>query len=215
MTDKTWCRWSNAVLVSIVAGASLTSSQPALAWGAAGHRIIAAIAWENLQPGPRDEVTSLLRKHPEHERWMRRPGHSDNARKVFVEASTWADEIRQDTRFYSAGKNDPTPTLPGFPDMERRDDWHYVNIPLNGRPDGRRLSGQIERSLPELARTLAASSDDHERAYAAFPQQAQGFGQKVVVDGEIGEWHVAHLGHLYVAEWHIPNDQIVEARWQW
>ena len=166
MTDKTWCHWSNAVLVSIVAGASLTSSQPALAWGAAGHRIIAAIAWENLQPGPRDEVTSLLRKHPEHERWMRRPGHSDNARKVFVEASTWADEIRQDTRFYSAGKNDPTPTLPGFPDMERRNDWHYVNIPLNGPPDGRRLSGQIERRLPELARTLATSSDDNERAYA-------------------------------------------------
>lgn len=166
MTGSTRHHWSNAVLVSIVAGAALTCSHPALAWGAAGHRIIAAIAWENLQPETREEVISLLRKHPEHERWTRRPGHSDNTRKVFVEASTWADEIRQDTRFYSAGKNEPTPTLPGFPDMERRNDWHYVNIPLNESPDGRRLSGQIERRLPELASTLATSTDDRDRAYA-------------------------------------------------
>ena len=166
MTGSTGLCRSRAVLVGLVAGATLAWSHPALAWNAAGHRLSAAIAWDNLQPATREDVAALLRKHPEHERWTRRSGAADSARHTFIEASTWPDEIRKDTRFYSAGKEDPTPTLPGFPDMERRSNWHYVNIPLNGSADASPLSGQIARRLPELARTLATSGDDRERAYA-------------------------------------------------
>ena len=141
----------------------------ALAWNAAGHRIIAAIAWEQLRSDVRSEVTVLLQQHPDHARWLKRAGEDerDRDRRVFIEASTWPDEIRKDKRFYSAGIENPTPTLPGFPDMERRRDWHYVNIPLNATPDTTPLSGQIDRQLVALSATLRnPDSEQSERTYA-------------------------------------------------
>lgn len=137
----------------------------ALAWNSAGHRLIAAIAWENLQPGARAEASRLLREHHDYARWRRRASADDEARNAFIEASTWPDEIRQDRRFYSPGRDQPTPTVPGFPDMERHTDWHYVNRPLAGSPTDHPLSGQIDTQLVALAETLgnpeAASLDRH------------------------------------------------------
>jgi len=149
---------------SLLAALTALTPSSAVAWNAAGHRLVAAIAWEHLRPEARDEVTLLLRKHPDHGRWLKRAGEEDSERRVFIEASTWPDDIRKDQRFYSAGSDDPTPTLPGFPDMERRRSWHYVNIPLNATPDATPLSGQIDRQLVALVKTLGTS--DAERTYA-------------------------------------------------
>ncbi len=153
-------------ITSLFTAIVLLSPLPALAWNAAGHRLVAAIAWEQLLPEARSEVTLSLRRHPDHARWQRRAGGEDSDRRVFIEASTWPDNIRRDKRFYSAGSDDPTPTLPGFPDMERRRSWHYVNIPLNATPDATPLSGQIDRQLVALAKTLATPDADQERTYA-------------------------------------------------
>jgi len=165
LTADIWRRGSNSALAVMVATIPLWCA-PAWAWNAAGHRLSANIAWEFLRPDVREEAVSLLRSHPDHERWLRRQGTSDNARKAFIEASTWPDEIRKDKRFFSASKEEATPTLPGFPDMERRNDWHYVNIPLNGSPGGKALSGQLARRLPELIKLLRESTDERERRYA-------------------------------------------------
>ena len=151
---------------SLFAALALLLPLPVLAWNAAGHRLVAAIAWEHLRPDVRNEVTLLLRQHPDHGRWLKRAGEDDSDRRAFIEVSTWPDEIRKDNRFYTAGSDDPTPTLPGFPDMERRRDWHYVNIPLNATSDAQPLSGQINRQLVALARTLANPDADQERTYA-------------------------------------------------
>ena len=95
-------------------------------------------------------------------------------RNAFIEASTWPDEIRKDKRFYSAGIDAPTPTLPGFPDMERRRNWHGVSYPL--APDGADrgpashtppLSGRIDKALPEVAQALGARDTPRiEQVYA-------------------------------------------------
>lgn len=151
-------------ILSLLAALASLSPSSALAWNAAGHRLVAAIAWEHLRPDVRDEVTLLLHQHPDHGRWLNRAGEEDRERRAFIEASTWPDDIRKDKRFYSAGSDDPTPTLPGFPDMERRRSWHYVNIPLNATPDATPLSGQIDRQLVALVKTLGTS--DAERTYA-------------------------------------------------
>lgn len=153
-------------IASLCAALALSLPLPVLAWNAAGHRLVAAIAWEHLRPEVRSEVTRLLHQHPDHERWLKRAGEEDSDRRVFIEASTWPDDIRKDKRFYSAGSDDPTPTLPGFPDMERRRNWHYVNIPLNATPDTTPLSGQLDRALLALASTLAATDTDQQRTYA-------------------------------------------------
>ena len=155
---------------------SIVFSSGALAWNALGHRLVAAIAWEEMHADTRAAVTRLLREHPDYPRWRKRAGEdatrSDIEQRIFIEASTWPDEIRQDARFYSAGKGEPTTTLEGFPDMERRAGWHTVGIPLEGDFDATPISGQLDRRLPELIGALGrpgsgdVSANPLERIYA-------------------------------------------------
>ncbi len=139
----------------------------ALAWNSTGHRLVASIAWEHLDSAARAESSRLLREHPDYERWRRKAGVDDPERIVFIEASTWPDEIRKDKRFYSAGKEDPTPTLPGFPDMERRGNWHYVNRPLDDSQSNHPVTGQIDTQLVAQAKILGTrGASGVERHYA-------------------------------------------------
>jgi hypothetical protein len=114
------------------------------AWNAAGHRQIAALAWEEMRPATRRQAAALLRQHPDYPRWRERQRESDPDYGVFLEASIWADEIRGDRRFYDKGEK-PTPLLPGFPDMLRHSGWHY-------RDQG---GGEIDARLARLAHDLA------------------------------------------------------------
>ncbi|MEF8700328.1 MAG: S1/P1 nuclease [Candidatus Accumulibacter sp. UW20] len=132
----------------------LVLASPALAWNAAGHRISAMIAWQQLDEHTRSAVATLLRQHPDFRRWQARGKGADEDLTAFVEASTWPDDIRQDRRFYSAGKEPATPVLAGFPDMERRQNWHYVDRPLDPAHPRTPSSGLIDRQLVTLARTL-------------------------------------------------------------
>ena len=141
------------------------------AWNAAGHRLVASIAWENLDARARSVAAGLLRDHPDYERWRNRAGHDDSGRAIFIEASTWPDDIRSDPRFYSAGVDPATETLPGFPDMERHRDWHYVNRPLDDSPSAHpqreSLSGLLDRQLVALAKVLGTpGAPRSERVYA-------------------------------------------------
>jgi len=123
-------------------------------------------------------VSNLLHEHPDYARWLKRAGDGDAKRVAFIEASTWPDDIRQDQRFYSAGVDEPTPTLPGFPDMERRRNWHYVNRPLEDKRQNHSrnlarndpVSGLLDQQLVALAKILAAPSTlgapASERSYA-------------------------------------------------
>ena len=144
-------------------------SWPAVAWNAAGHRLVACIAWDHLDGETRAHLSQLLRQHPDSARWLKRAGNqaADSDRAAFIESSTWPDEIRKDQRFYSAGLDAPTPTLAGFPDMERRRDWHYVNRPLSDAAEapGQAISGQLEQALVAQAQVLG-SADDASRSYA-------------------------------------------------
>ena len=133
---------------------------PALAWNAAGHRLVACIAWEQLDGDTRVKLSQLLRQHPDFARWVKRAGEhhpaSDVERAAFIESSTWPDEIRKDSRFYSAGRDSPTLTLAGFPDMERRSDWHYLAWPLtdSGAAHSEPVSGRIDQALVAQAQAL-------------------------------------------------------------
>ena len=156
----------NVLLAALAAILCAGISPAAWAWNAAGHRLVAAIAWNEMQPKAREEAARLLRRHPDYPRWLKRAGAEDADRRVFIEASTWPDEIRKDERFYSAGKDEAKPALPVFPDMERRSDWHYVSIPLDAGFESKPLSGQLDRRLPELIEALCTPDSDPERIYA-------------------------------------------------
>ena len=88
----------------------LLFSPLAAAWNAAGHRLVAVIAWQQLSPANRDFVTQALGRHPDHERWVSK-ARSVESGKIFAEAATWPDDIRNDPRFHDEGGNDRTPPL--------------------------------------------------------------------------------------------------------
>ncbi|MCM8594676.1 S1/P1 nuclease [Accumulibacter sp.] len=145
----------------------LAAAQPALAWNAAGHRIVALIAWIQLDETTRASLSALLREHPDFEHWLASGNDPDEDRRAFVEASTWADDIRKDSRFYTTGLDQPTATQPGFPDMERRANWHYVDPPLADASHRVPGAGQLDRQLPELIAILGNRRADRAlRAYS-------------------------------------------------
>ena len=138
-----------ALLVVLLA----ISPAPAWAWNAAGHRLVAAIAWRKMTPTARLAAANLLRQHPDYLKWSPRSyrGDHDADYQTFLEASTWPDEIRHDRRF----DNHPQPgerSLPGFPDMGRHADWHFMNMPLDGR--GMPAHGEIDSRLESMLHSL-------------------------------------------------------------
>lgn len=125
----------------------------ASAWNFAGHRLSACIAWDRLSAPSRDRAGTLLRAHPDYARWTRKAKSDSIDRTAFIEASTWADLIRYDPRFHDADEP-ATSLLPGFPDMERHGDWHYVNRTLPNHPRTQdsegSIGGQLEKRLSAL-----------------------------------------------------------------
>ena len=132
---------------------------PALAWNRTGHRICAAITYDHLTPKARARVNELLRQHPDYPTLLTRDSPPDpeaRARAAFLAAAAWPDTIRSDKRFYDDTKADeqPTPLLPGFPDMKRHTNWHYIDLPYS--PEG--VPAHVEpppTALSELERLLS------------------------------------------------------------
>src|SRR5579863_6323284 len=135
--------------------AALLLALPAAAWNYSGHCIVAEIAYERLTPQARARVDQMIRNHPDYSRIFTQ-GATDAtkadpaalARYAFVHAAPWPDMIIYgDDRFYDelAPNAQPTPLLPGFPDMMRHRAWHYFDTPFSG--DGTPV---IEQQPPHL-----------------------------------------------------------------
>ncbi len=142
--------------------AILILAVPAAAWNFSGHWIVAEIAYERLTPQARARVDELIRRHPDFEMFTKDAAADPaaRARYAFVRAASWPDQLRSDIRFYDETRTDaqPTPLLPGFPDMMRHSTWHYYDIPISG--DGTpvveqqppHLMTELPRLLSELAK---------------------------------------------------------------
>ena len=138
---------------------------PALAhaWNAAGHRLVALIAWQQLSPPSQQFIAAALARHPDHPRWLEK-ARSGEAADIFIEASTWPDDIRRDPRFYNEGREPATALLPGLSDTARHTRWHYVDLDGNGKPE----AGEIDRQLERLSRVLRSTSQN-EQISSALP----------------------------------------------
>jgi S1/P1 Nuclease len=144
--------------------AILTLALPAAAWNFSGHWIVAEIAYERLTPQARARVDEMIRRHPDFEMFTKDAPADPAARLryAFGQAASWPDHIRGDVRFYDETRADaqPTPLLPGFPDMMRHATWHYYDIPISG--DGTPVLEQpppnLMTELPRLLNELAKVS---------------------------------------------------------
>jgi hypothetical protein len=139
-------------LIAIVLIA-LTMVHPATAWNAAGHRVIAYIAYQRLTPKARARADHLLRNHPDLARIF--DGSPEGAREAFLAAAEWPDTIRHDPRFFDDTRRNARPTalLPGFPDMARHQDWHYDDQPL-GFAGARIRPVAVPNALTEIQRLV-------------------------------------------------------------
>lgn len=127
---------------------------PAHAWNAAGHHLVAGIAWQKIAPETRRQIGEMLVRHPDYDRWAEKAASTD-PRDIFAEASTWPDNIRHDPRFYDEKREAPTPPIPGLPDTARHKTWHYVDMDAAGLPRAGEADKQIER-LHHLLRPRVA-----------------------------------------------------------
>src|SRR5205807_3132992 len=91
----------------------------AFGWSAAGHRIVANIAYDRLEPGVRTNIVKILRSHEDFaERFaarmpeeIRERVSEDQDRWIFLQASIWPDLIRSAPKFHKGT-------------------WHYIDIPF-------------------------------------------------------------------------------------
>ena len=130
---------------------------PASAWNAAGHRLTAVIAWQQLSPPSQAAIAEALSRHPDYERWIEKSRSTKDA-DIFAEASTWPDDIRNDPRFYDEDRDPATPALPGLRDTARHKRWHYVDLDAAGQVKSGELDGQIER-LSRLLRSTGKKAE--------------------------------------------------------
>lgn len=131
------------------------------AWNAAGHRLVALIAWQKMSPPTREEITAALTRHPDYPRWLEKSKTGSPA-AVFAEASTWADSIRNDPRFYDETRETATPAIPGLPDNARHKRWHYVDLKANGETE----EGEADRQIERLGQLLRSTTNNEEISWA-------------------------------------------------
>src|SRR5579871_5005380 len=85
----------------------------AQAWGCRGHQTVAFLAEKHLTPEAKDSLTKLLVENPIDPKVKRYCGTAVSS-DLFADASTWADDVRNER------KNGP---------------WHYIDIP-RGKESG-------------------------------------------------------------------------------
>ena len=120
----------------------------AKAWNALGHKVIADIAWQQLEPSERKRIVDDLRRHPRFgEDFAQRvtADVTDDGRWIFQHAATWPDiarNIRGDDRKWD------------------RATWHYVNLPLflNGK---RELTVNTSMEYPSVLEYNVGQATKH------------------------------------------------------
>ena len=91
----------------------------AQAWNNLGHKVVAEIAWRQLDPPTRQQIVDVLRRHPRFDTdfaaKMEDPAQSGDKETqdhwIFQQAATWPDEIRKNREY-----DHPS--------------WHYINEPV-------------------------------------------------------------------------------------
>lgn len=173
-------------LLAATASLALGWASPAMAWGDAGHRMVASIALANVRPATAKRIARLLLVN-------RQLGTADCPVKTLADAATWPDCLRKEGQRWSY-------TFP----------WHYQDSEIPGPgfdikskcSYGTCVTAQIERnrmilankSLPRAQRLEALAflshfvGDLHQPLHAAeHEHDAGGNGVKVNWPGHEGD----------------------------
>jgi hypothetical protein len=111
-------------LVAAVVSLVVLGASEARAWNALGHKVIAEIAWRELEPSKRQQIVNILRRHPRFDADFAgkmtddvlRADQATQERWIFQHAAYWPDLAR----LLPAGERSKFD----------RPQWHYVDFPL-------------------------------------------------------------------------------------
>lgn len=133
----------------------------ASAWWAQGHMVVAALAYLELDKSQQEQVTTLLKNHPEYERlwkneYKKYRKKMDLGMFLMMRASVWADEIKNKQHPYNS---------------ESHGNWHYVTykvkFPNNHEtnlPDGNKQPNVVWAIQETQKKVLDQKLDKAQRA---------------------------------------------------
>lgn len=107
------------VMTTAALAAFLLLPAKGFSWNYVGHEVVARIAWDNLTPQARRQVTLLLRQHPAraHDLLKGMPADvGDEDAFAFVVAATWPDIVRTESNPWHA--------------KDHHAAWHFINVPF-------------------------------------------------------------------------------------
>jgi S1/P1 Nuclease len=110
------CRRNTAGSLLVLCVAA--SACPAFAWNGLGHKVVAEIAWQQLDAPTRQQIVDTLRRHPR---------FAEDFEKKMPEDVATSDKATQDHWIFQQAAT--------WPDMARKTQydqpsWHYINVPL-------------------------------------------------------------------------------------
>jgi hypothetical protein len=131
----------------VLTAALLLLPRSAWAFNAAGHKIIAEIAWQKLDSSQRQAIVAILRNHPRFDEdfeskmpeQIASQGAAAQDHWIFCQAAVWPDIVR--------GISQPAM------DLFHRPRWHYINLPIFLDADqanafSGNLTANVEFALP-------------------------------------------------------------------
>ncbi len=186
------------------------------AWNSTGHEIVAQIAFDQLSPGTKTAIITILKGHPRlnedllHDEVRAK----DDDLAMFLRAATWPDMVR----------------FPAHPltHLENHPKWHYVDFPIDtegekgpqpnlqwdGKSDPANLVQAMQKALTELKSPQTAKDRkaidicwvEHLVGDIHQPLHATSWFSKEFPQGDQG-------GNLDVIE--LENKQVVNLHYYW
>jgi hypothetical protein len=119
-----YCLRLKHLLIVLLSWSLAISTETAYAWSPGGHRVVAYVAWLQLDNETRAKAVELIKQHERYEEdFVERmpPSVADGSQETkdqwsYLQAATWPDIARNEPQFHHAK-------------------WHYVNYPYFVRPE--------------------------------------------------------------------------------
>jgi hypothetical protein len=106
----------------------------ASAWDHFGHMVVAALAYDRLDPPVREKVDALVRLNPMYAGWVQDVPAGERGKTAFEMAARWPDLIKADPGYQDDGENPQGPDAAlniGYADKRMHKYWHYIDLPFS------------------------------------------------------------------------------------
>jgi hypothetical protein len=96
--------------------------------------MVAAVAWDKLNPTAKSRATELLKLNPDYDTLTAGAPEDLKDEIAFVRAATWPDMIKRDSRFTNDGDDNSVPNASlnqGYTDNLQHRYWHFIDLPFS------------------------------------------------------------------------------------